>query len=112
MFFGLYLCEAAIDEQLRSGDVAAIVASEKQHGLRDFIGCAESAEWNGIADHLPALLTCFRGGEQVVQSGRVDGAWTHRVHTDAALLQVPLIPPCQTADPCRFIAKLLEISPK
>jgi hypothetical protein len=58
------------------------------------------------------LLTCFRGGEQVVQSGRVDGAWAHRVHRDAALLQVPLIPPCQTADPCRFIAKLLEISPK
>src|SRR5262245_15124684 len=34
----LHLCEAAIHEQFRSRDVAAVVACEKHHGLGDLLG--------------------------------------------------------------------------
>ena len=39
----LYLREAAIHEQFRSCDVAAVVGREKHDGLSDFIGRAEPA---------------------------------------------------------------------
>src|SRR5215472_2418315 len=35
--YGLHLCEAAVHTQLRARDVAAVVGSEKHHGLRDLI---------------------------------------------------------------------------
>src|SRR5262245_10516167 len=57
---GLNLCEAAIHEQFRSGDVAAVVGREEHHGLGDFIGCTKAAERNSVGDHLAALLACFR----------------------------------------------------
>src|SRR6266478_4667452 len=56
---GLDLREAAIHKQLGSRDVAGVVGSEKYDGLRDFIGCAESAERHSIGDHLLALLAGF-----------------------------------------------------
>ena len=83
---GLHLCETAIHKQFRSRDVAAVVGCEKHHGLRDLIGCTEPAERNTVGNHLQALLAHFCGSQQVIESGRLDGAWAHRVHANAAIL--------------------------
>src|SRR5882672_7850289 len=85
---GLHLCEAAIHKQFRSRDVAAVVGGEKHHSLGDLIGCPEPAERNAIGNHLLTLLAHFCRSQQLTQSGRVDGAWAHRVHANAASLQV------------------------
>jgi len=84
----LNLCETAIDEQFRSRDITALVGREKHHGLRDLVGGAESTQRNSAADHLSALLACFRGSQHVGQAWRVDGARAYRVHANAALLQI------------------------
>jgi hypothetical protein len=52
----LDLCDAAIHEKFDASDVAGVVGCEKHHGLRDFIGCTESAERNSIGNHLLALF--------------------------------------------------------
>src|ERR671935_1041962 len=83
---GLHLCEAAIHKQFRSRDVAAVVGCEKHHGLGDLIGCTEPAERNAVGKHLQVLLARSCGSHQVIQSGRLDGAWAHCVHTNAAIL--------------------------
>src|SRR5215510_3402685 len=84
----LHLCEAAIHEQFRSRDVAAVVACEKHHGLGDLLGPTEPAERNSGRNHLATLLACFRGSQQIAQSGRVDGARAHRVHANVTISQV------------------------
>src|SRR5438876_11291944 len=83
---GLHLCEAAIHKQFRSRDVAAVVGGEKHHGLGDLIGCTAPAERNTGGQHLPALPARSCGSQQVIQSGRLDEAWAHCVHANAALL--------------------------
>src|SRR3982074_405442 len=86
--FGLYLCEAPIDEQLRTRDVAAIVGREKYDGLCDFLGCAESAQRNAARDHLPAFLAGGSGSQQITEARRLDGGGAHGVHADAPVLQI------------------------
>ena len=82
---GLHLCEAAIHEQFRSRDVAAVVGGEKHHGLGDLIGCAEPAErhtcwhWSSLRSSRP-----FYG----MPWGCVGIARAHRVDANAAILQV------------------------
>jgi hypothetical protein len=56
---GLHLREAAIHEQFRSRDVAAVVGCQKHHGLGDVIERTESAERNSVVNHLQALLARF-----------------------------------------------------
>src|SRR5206468_10305580 len=85
---GLRLCGAAIHIEFYSRDVAAVVGGEKHHGLGNLIGCTEPAERSSVGNHLLALLTRFRGSQQVTQPGRVDGAWAHGVDANAAVLQV------------------------
>src|SRR3982074_3811471 len=86
--YHLHLRETDIHEQLCSRDVAAVVRCEKHDGLRDLVGCAEPAERYHAVDHLPALLACFRGGQQVAKSGRVDRTRTYRIHANAARFEV------------------------
>jgi len=83
---GLHLCHAAIHKQCRSRDVAAVVGGEKHHGLRDLMWCTEPAERHTVGKHLPVLLARSCGSHQVMQSGRLDGAWAHGVHANAAIL--------------------------
>src|SRR5262245_28942580 len=84
---GLHLCEPAVHRQFRSRDVAAVVGCEKHHRLRDLIGRTAPAQRNTVRNHLEELLA--RGcGSQVLHRGRVDEAWAHRVHANAAILQV------------------------
>src|SRR5262249_47376421 len=52
---GLHLCDAAIHEQLRPRDVAAVVASEKNDGPGDLIGRAEPPERNASENRLQTL---------------------------------------------------------
>src|SRR5882724_10750012 len=80
----LDLCEAAIDEQFRSRDVAAVVGCEKHHGLRDLIRSTEPAEWNTAGNDLHVFLDCFYG----MPWGCVGITRAHRVHANAASLQV------------------------
>src|SRR5260370_1396605 len=82
----LHLCETAIHKQFRARDVAAVIGCEKHHGPGDLIGCTEPAERNSVGNHLQALLAHPCGSHQVIQPGRVDGAWAHCVHPDAAIL--------------------------
>src|SRR5262249_33374611 len=83
----LHLCEAAVHKQFRARDVARVVGGEKHHGLRDLIGCTAPAQRNTVRNHLEELLArCC--GSQVIHRGRVDEAWAHRVHANAAILQV------------------------
>src|SRR5262245_43742512 len=83
----LHLSEAAVNRQFRARDEAAVVGGEKQHGLRDLIGCTAPAQRNTVRNHLEELLArCC--GSQVIHRGRVDEAWAHRVHANAAILQV------------------------
>src|SRR5882724_11691019 len=82
----LHLCEAAIHKQFRSRDVATVVGGEKHHGLGDLMGCPEPAERNTVGKHLQVLLARSCGSHQVMQSGRLDGAWAHGVHANAAIL--------------------------
>jgi len=77
-----------IHEQLDSRDVAAVIGGQERHGLGDLVGSTEATERHRGGDHLRALLACRRGGEQLVESGCVDGTRAHRVHPDAAILQV------------------------
>src|SRR5262245_64739506 len=53
---GLHLCEAAVHKQFRARDVARVVGGEKQHGLRDLIGCTAPAQRNTVRNHLEELL--------------------------------------------------------
>src|SRR5262245_19949854 len=84
---GSHLCEAAVHRQFRSRDVAAVVGGEKQHGLRDLIGCTAPAQRDTVRNHLEELLAggC---GSQVLHRGRDGEAWAHRGHANAAILQV------------------------
>ena len=56
---GLNLRDAAVYEQFRSRDIAAVVRCEKYYRLCDLIGPAEPAERNAFCDHLLALLAGF-----------------------------------------------------
>src|SRR5499427_6383811 len=85
---GLHLCDAAIDKQLRPRDVAAVVGSEKNDGPGDLIGRAEPAERNAGENRLQTVPARSCGRQGVIESGSVDEARAHRVHADAALLQV------------------------
>ena len=53
----LNLRETPIHEQFRACDVAGVVGCKKNYGFRDLIGRTEPAEWNGVGNHLLALLT-------------------------------------------------------
>ena len=59
----LHLRKAAIHEQFRSRDVAAVIGREKHHSFRNLIGGTEPAERNCAANHLQALLARFRGSQ-------------------------------------------------
>jgi len=48
----LHLRKAAIHEQFRSRDVAAVIGREKHHSFRNLIGRTEPAERNCAANHL------------------------------------------------------------
>src|SRR5438093_4651080 len=85
---GLHLCKTTIHKQFRSRDVATVVGCEKHHGLGDLVWCAEPAERSAVGKHLQALLARPCGIRQVLQPGRLDGPRTHRVHANAAILQV------------------------
>src|SRR5262245_59913490 len=84
---GLHLCEAAVHRQFSSRDVAAVVRGEKHHGPGDLVGCTAPAQRNTVRNHREELLACCCGS-QVIHRGRVDKAWAHRVHANAAILQV------------------------
>src|SRR5215468_1111580 len=86
--YGLHLCGSAIHKQLRPRDVAAVVGSEKNDSPGDLIGRAEPAERNAGENRLQTLSARSRGRQHVVESGGVGEARAHRVHADAALLQV------------------------
>src|SRR5213594_571848 len=94
----LHLCDPAIHEQLDSRDVATVVGREEHHRLGNLVGSTEAAEWHRGGDHLRALLACLRGGEQLIQSRGVGDARAHRVHPDAAILQLGRPCPCERAD--------------
>src|SRR5882724_10951089 len=94
----LHLCDPAIHEQLDSRDVATVVGREEHHGLGNLVGSTETAERHRGGDHLRALLACLRGGEQLIQPRGVGGARAHRVHPDAAILQVGRPRPREGAD--------------
>jgi hypothetical protein len=55
---GLHLRDAAIHEQFRSRDIAAVVGSEKDDGLRNLVGRSEPAERHEVGHRLAALLAC------------------------------------------------------
>src|SRR6266852_3963143 len=52
----LHLCEATVNEQLGSGDKAAVVGGEKHDGFGDFIGSPKSAKLNGAGKSIHASL--------------------------------------------------------
>src|SRR2546427_1226818 len=81
---GLNLGEAAINEQFRSRDVAAVVGCEKHHGLGALLWCAGPADRNTARRHLQVLLGRF--GD--MPRGCVDEARAHGVDANAAILQV------------------------
>ena len=64
--------KAAVHEQLRARDVAAVVRCEKHDGLRDLIGCAESPERNNAGNHLPTLFARFGRSNAAFISTRDD----------------------------------------
>lgn len=57
----LHLCEAAVHEQFRARDVAAVIRREKHHGFRDLIGCPEPTDRNTVGNRLHACLASFCG---------------------------------------------------
>src|SRR2546422_3494055 len=79
----LHLGEAAIHEQFRSRDVAAVVGGEEHHGLRDLVRRAEPAEWNTAGNGLDVFIGGFAG----MPWGRIGVARAHRVHANASILQ-------------------------
>src|SRR4030095_3566643 len=94
----LDLCDSAIDEQLDSRDVAAVVGGEERHSLCDLVRSTEATEWHSGGDHLRAALPCLGGGEQLVESRRINGTGTHRIHPNAAILQLGRPRPSERAD--------------
>src|SRR5262245_66427091 len=64
---GLHLCEAAVHRQFRSRDVAAVVGGEKQHGLRDLIGCTAPAQRNTGRNHPEERLARCRGSQVLLR---------------------------------------------
>src|SRR5215468_3115779 len=86
--YGLHLCDAAVHKQFRPGDVAAVLGSEKNDRPGDLIGRAKPAERNAGENRLQTLSARSCGRQRVIESGGVGEARAHRVHADAALLQV------------------------
>jgi len=78
--------------------VAAVIGGQERHGLGDLVGSTEATSGTVAAIIFRALLACRRGGEQLVESGCVDGTRAHRVHPDAAILQVGRPRPRERAD--------------
>jgi len=78
------LRETTIDKQFYSRDVTAFVGREKDNDLSDLVGCAESAELNTVGNRLHVLL----GLVCRMPRWRVNKAWAHRVHANAAVLQI------------------------
>ena len=56
---GLHLCETAINKQLQSHDVAAVIGCERDYGLRDLIRGTEPAERRHAGHHPLALVARF-----------------------------------------------------
>src|ERR1700683_2901095 len=85
----LYLSQAAIDEQLDAGYVAAVVGGQEQDGLRDFIRGAGTAQGNIANRALYKLIDLFlRHPKRGVVARRRDDARTDCIHPDLALLEV------------------------
>ena len=94
----LDLRETAIDEQFDTGDIAAVIGGEKHDSLRDLVGCTEPAQRNAAGNHLQPLLPRLTGTQQLAQPRRVGGTGAHRVHANAASLQIHCPCPCERTD--------------
>src|SRR5262245_10451688 len=84
----LHLCEAAVHKQFRARDVARVVGGEKNHGLRDLIGCTAPAQRHTGRNHAQDRRACCCGSHLAIHAGRVADAWAHRVYANAAMLHV------------------------
>src|SRR5580658_10095831 len=85
----LYLSQAAIDEQLDTGYIAAVVGGQKQDGLRDFIRGAGTAQGNIAKRALYIPIDVVpRHPKRSVVSRRRDDPRTDCVDPDLALLQI------------------------
>src|ERR1700683_4730496 len=85
----LYLSQAAIDEQLDAGYVAAVVGGQEQDGFRDFIRRAGTAQGNIAYRAIYKLIDLFlRHPKRGVVARRRDDARTDCIHPDLALLEV------------------------
>ena len=65
----LHLCEAAVHEQFRTRDVAAVVGGEKHHRPGDLVRCPRPAERRSGRKLLQCLIARAGGHHQLVQSG-------------------------------------------
>src|SRR6266851_3473798 len=87
-FYRLHLIHTAIDKQLDSCDVAAVVRRQEDDGLRDLVGGAEAAHRHDGVEILQTLLSSLAAADELTQPLGIDGTGTDGIHADVARLEV------------------------
>src|ERR1700739_256478 len=81
------LGKTAVDKQFHSRDVATVIRCEKHHCPSNFVRLAKPAERYCAGYHLATLLTRVTRGEQIIQTGRINGSGAYRIDTKTTTLE-------------------------
>jgi hypothetical protein len=74
--------------QFHSRDVATVIRCEKHYCPSNFVRPAKPAERDCAGYHLATLLTHVTRGEQIVQTGRINGSGADRIDTNPTMLEI------------------------
>jgi len=84
----LDLGKTAVDKQFHSRDVATVIRCEKHHCPSNFVRLAKPAERDCAGYHLATLLTRVTRGEQIIQTGRINGSGADHIDTNPTMLEI------------------------
>jgi hypothetical protein len=85
--FGLDSRQAAVDRQVDTGDVAALVSGEEQSCGSDFLGTRQARQRRHRHDLLSGFGSAVLGRELLVEHQRVDRARAQHVGPDLPILE-------------------------
>src|SRR5258708_40149626 len=79
--------QAAVDDEIGAGNVAALVGSQEQRCGSNLLGSAKAVERSGSLEALSYRVSAFFRCRLRVDDGRVDRARADRVNPDATVLE-------------------------
>src|SRR5580658_5999566 len=91
----------AVHEELHASHKAGVVGSQEDSRFRDLVRLSETAQRHGRDEVIMETLLLFFRFSKTAESGSIDWAGTHNIHTDLPILQI-CRPSAGEGTHCRF----------